>query len=409
MIAGIALRYLIAKKSHGAVATITTVSVCAMAVATAAIVCVLSVFNGFKSMISDRLDTLTPDIIVTPAEGKVFPDAESLAQELSKDEGIEVATPTLTDNALLLYNSMELPVEIKGVEGESYGKVTQISRLVEPELGQYHGNKATQKDANGATIAIGVASRLSAIPGESLLLFAPRREGRFNAANPLSSFTTDSVTIAGIYRTDESQYDDNGLLIPLSMARQLLQYDTEASAIEIKGKAGSNPEAIAERLQRKLGDKFLVRDRMRQQEMNFRMVKIEKWVSYMLLGFILIIAGFNIISSLSMLVLEKEQHLSTFAAMGMSRRRIGGIFAWESIYVAAAGGLGGILLGVVLCLAQEHFHLIEITNTFDPTKSIPYPVALHWFDLFATLLPILLIGAVTALISARFAMARISK
>lgn len=400
----IALRYIVAKKAHGAVTTISVVSVIAMALATAAIVCVLSVFNGFKSMISSRLDTLQPDIIITAAEGKVFTATDSILGVVHRESGIAQATPTLSDHALVICHEQEMPVNIKGVVADEYEKVVGVSRVIEPEYGKYHG---ADKNPQGCTISIGAASRLKALPGDGMLIFAPRREGRYNPANPLASFITDSVRVSGVYRTDQSDYDSDGLLIPLSTARRLLQYDTEASAIEIKTDAGADVTEICRQLSQKLGPRYEVLDRMHQQESNFRMVQIEKWVSFLLLGFILIIAGFNIITSLLMLVLDKEKHLYTFAAMGMSRRDIGGIFAWESMIVALLGGVTGIILGVGACLWQIHSGIIKIHNSVDESYSIPYPVELKASDLLVTLLPVLLIGIVTSLITYTYARSRV--
>ncbi|MDE6393413.1 MAG: ABC transporter permease [Muribaculaceae bacterium] len=409
--AAIAWRYLISKKTHGAVATISTVSVCAMAVATAAIVCVLSVFNGFRQVIASRLDTLSPDIMVTASEGKVFSGADSLAAAVSDVQGIALATPTLSDNALVICNSQEMPVTVKGVTAAPYAKVTAVRDLIAEGYGDYldSGRHDGDMTAVPAVVSIGVAARLGIRPGDGMLLFAPRRKGRVNLANPASSFMTDSLSAAGIYRSDQAQFDDDGIILPITTVRRLLQYDDQASAIEIRLSPGAMAEDVAERLRQRLGTGFIIRDRMRQQEMNFRMISIEKWVSFMLLGFILVIAGFNIISSLSMLVLEKEKALSTFTALGLTRRRIGRIFAWESIYVSAAGGVAGIFLGLVLCLIQQHFGIITIGGDPDAAIVPAYPVEVRISDLFATLLPVAAIGLATAFATAAFARSRISR
>ncbi len=402
----IAWRYLISKKTHGAVGTISAVSVCAMAVATAAIICVLSVFNGFRQVIASRLDTLSPDIMIVPSSGKVFPDAENVATRVAGIKGIALATPTLSDNALVICNSQEMPVTVKGVIPSEYPQVTSVRDLIVKDGGRYMDSLSGGKTPEGIA-AIGIAARLGMRPGDTMLVFAPRRHGRVNLANPALSFLTDSLTAAGIYRTDQAQYDDDGLIMPLSLARKLLQYETEASAIEVKLLPGTDTESAMEAIRHKLGDKFIVKDRLRQQEMNFRMVSIEKWVSFMLLGFILVIASFNIISSLSMLVLEKEKALSTFSALGMSRRRIGRIFAWESIYVSLTGGLAGILLGLILCLTQQQFGIIKIGSDPDAAIVPAYPVEVRCADLFATLLPVVAIGLITAAVTAAFARSRI--
>lgn len=404
--AAIAWRYLLSKKSHGAVGTISTVSICAMAVATAAIVCVLSVFNGFKREIGVRLNTLLPDIEITPAKGKTLSNADSLLNILKNVAGIQLATPTLSDNALVIYNSQEMPVNVKGVIPEEYAKVTSISQLIPEEYGSYIRGDRHQGKVPGA-IAIGVASRLQAYPESSMLIFAPRREGRVNLANPTTSFQTDSLTVTGIYQSEQSQFDDDIVILPIEAVRNLLQYDDEASSIEIKVKPKINETSLAEDLQKILGPGFVVKDRLRQQEMNFRMINIEKWVSFLLLGFILLIASFNLISSLSMLVIEKEEALSSFAAMGMSKRRIGSIFAWESIYVSLTGGISGIIIGLILSLLQQHFGFIKIGGSSTTTVLRSYPVEVMGSDVLLTLIPIVIIGILTAAITATFARSRV--
>lgn len=401
--AAIAWRWLLSKKTHGAVGTITTVSICAMAIATAAIICVLSVFNGFRSVISSKLDSLSPDVMVTPSEGKTFANAEALALDIQKLAEVEIATPTLSDNALAIFNSQEMPVTLKGVIIDEYAKVTSIKSLIEKDYGNYFSDNRPDNLPAEAILAIGTASRLRAYPEAQMMIFAPRRHGRVNLANPAASFITDSIYVAGIYRSDQQQFDEDGIIMPIEKVRSLLQHDTEASAIEIKVHSGVSTEAAAKAIANKLGNNYIVKDRARQQEMNFRMVEIEKWVSYLLLAFILTIASFNIISSLSMLVLEKENSIGILSSLGMTRRKIGRIFAWESIYVSMAGGLSGLMLGLILCFLQQEFGLISIGS--DPEMSIvtAYPVKIIPSDIPATLAPVIIIGLVTALLTAAFA------
>lgn len=396
--ARMAWRYLRSKKSHSAVGAISTVSMCGMAVATAAIICVLSVFNGFQNVIAGRLDTFTPDVAVTPARGKTFSDAEALCAKVAAIDGVATATPTLSDNALALYNGREMPVTIKGVVPDRYAEVTSVaSLLVDDGESRYLSADATKPQG---LFAIGTASQLGAMPGDEILIFTPKREGRVNMANPLASFITDSIRSVGTFRTDQSEFDSDHIILDIATARKLLQRDDDASAIEIRAAKGTDAARLAEKIADTLGPDFVVKDRLRQQAMNFRMISIEKWVSFLLLFFILAIASFNIISSLSMLVLEKKSSLSTLSAMGMSRRAIGGVFAWESLFVALAGGLSGMLLGIILVLLQERFGFITIAGA----DSIgAYPVELKLTDVAVTLIPIAAIAAVTAAITAAYA------
>ena len=207
----------------------------------------------------------------------------------------------------------------------------------------------------------------------------------------------------------QNDYDDNYVITDIELARDIFQYTSECTAVEVKGDGTVPLAALAASLQQKLGDgNALVRDRFRQQALNFRMISIEKWVSFLLLAFILVVASFNIISSLSMLILDKQGSLGTLHALGLSKRRIGAIFAWQSFYVTLIGATGGVLLGVALCLLQQHFGLIKLAG--DPSTLVvkSYPVKVIFTDLLAVYVLVLIIGAATALISSRFARSRVS-
>lgn len=405
--AWIAWRYLVSKKSHSAVGAISVVSICGMAIATAAIICVLSVFNGFKEVIGNKLDNLSPDIMVTPVKGKVFSEADSIASAVSKIEGVAKVMPVLTDNALAICGVREMPITLKGVNISDYRRNTAIDSLIIDKIAP--GTDSLSDGTAPAVFSVGAASGLGTAPGEHILLFTPVREGRVNLANPASSFIADSVTVSNVYRSDQSRFDEDLVLVDLQLARDLLQYDTDASSLEIKLVPGADMQRVRSRLSKLLGPEFIVKDRLMQQEIDFRMISIEKWVTFLLLFFILIIASFNIISSLSMLVIEKEKSNSTLRSLGFSKKRIGGIFFWESIFVTLAGGISGIILGVILTLLQEHFGFIHIHG--DPSSLIvtSYPVHLEPGDILLTSLPILVIGIVTALITASFARNRLSR
>ena len=401
--ARIAWRYLRAKKSHTAVSAIAAVSIAGVAVATAAIVCVLSVFNGFRDVLTDKLDSLSPDISVTPAKGKVFDDVSGMLKTVGGLEGVAIATPTLTDNALALCGTREMPVTLKGVVPDDYVRLTSIRDLL-------HEGSEWLTDTcavPGAVLSIGSAVQLGATRlGEGMLLFAPRREGRVNLANPASSFFQDSVCFTGVFQAQQAQFDENMVVVPIDVARGLFQYDNEASAIEIKVSAGASTGDVASRIESALGKGVVVKDRLEQQEINFRMIEIEKWVTFLLLFFILLIASFNLISTLSMLVLEKQSSLHTLRSLGFGPDRIASVFRWESLFVALAGGAGGILLGVGLCLLQQHFGIIKLNG--DPGSLIisAYPVRVKLSDMVAVAVPVLLIGIATGWISGRFARSR---
>lgn len=404
--AAIAWRYLISKKSHSAVGAISVVSICGMAVATAAIICVLSVFNGFRQTITDRLDNLTSDILVQPAKGKVFEDADSISAQIGSLPGVASATPVLGDNALAICNSQEMPVFLKGVTGFSTSKRTDAAFL---KSAIYKSDNPDSIGGIPAYLSIGAAAGLGARPDSRILLFAPRREGRLNIANPAASFITDSVTATVIFQTNRSETDQNTIVTDIETVRELLQYDGEASSIEIETVKGANISSIISTLKKDLGPGFLVKDRLEQQEINFRMISIEKWITFLLLFFILVIASFNIISSLTMLVLDKEKSIGTLRALGFSRKGIGNIFFWQSIFVTALGGISGIILGVTLTLIQLTSGIIHLQGDPDSLLVAAYPVQLQAPDILVTLVPIFLIGLFTAILTSQFARSRIPK
>lgn len=406
--AGIAWRYLWKKKSHGALSAIAVVSVVGVAVATAALICVLSVFNGFRNVLAERNDLILPDIEVTPAAGKAIEEADSLAAAIAAITGVEIASPAIADQALAICGRREMPVMLRGVDPQAFRRYTAIDSLI--AAGVTIPSDAPDYDTPAGLVAIGVASRLQMHgTGEEIFLFAPRREGRINVANPMASFHTDSITAVGIVETLQSDYDASSVIVPIEVARGLLQYDTQASLIAVSTVAGADPENVARDIEARLGARYVVKDRMRQQEINFRMVQIEKWVTGLLLVFILIIASFNIISTMTMFVLEKRRQISIFRALGMERGAIGRIFGWESMYITLLGAIGGTLCGILLCVLQQRYGLILMAGDADAMIIEAYPVEFMWSDLRMVAVPVLLIGAFTAWTAAAFARSRIGE
>lgn len=420
----IATRYLRSKKSHGAVSAIAIVSITGVAIATAAVVCVLSVFNGFKSVLAQKYDTLAPDIVVTPVKGKVIVNPDSVSTALLSVEGVKAVMPVVSDKALAIFSGMELPVTLKGVDPDLLKANTGISSVILPggtmpssayqEMPEFEYIEDYEEYMANTPIpevlaSVGAAARLgNVLTGDHLLIFAPRREGRYNPANPAASFVTDSVKVSGIYETRQREYDEDMIFVPIDMARHLFQYDDEATSLEISVTSRDRLSSIKERVAATLGPTFTVRDREEIQEVNFRMINIEKWVSFLLLVFILMIAGFNIISTMTMLVLEKRHQMAIMNAIGMRRRAIGAVFRNESLMVSLIGGVIGIALGVLLCWLQQEFGLIRLAG--DPTKLLMevYPVKLIWSDVAMAFVPCIVLGFITALIASAFARQRIS-
>ena len=400
----IAWRYLVAPKSHGAVSAVSIISVVGVAVATAAIVIVLSIFNGFRYHLNSRLDSLTADVSVSPAYGKTISNGDSLAEILRMVPGVEIAMPEVTDNALVIADSREMPVILKGVVPEEFSKITAIDSIL------LDGNPIGDFNEGEASASVGVAQRLGMISaGESLFIFAPKRKGRVNLANPMTSFLSDSLSVGSIFRSMQIEFDENTVICDISTARTLFQYDDQATSIQIKGTQGQNPGLLAENIREILGPDYVVKDRVEQQEVNFRMVAIEKWITFLLLTFILVIASFNIISTLCMIILDKGASIITLSYLGMTKWRIGTIFRYESFLVTLWGALSGLVLGVVICLLQQHFSLIKLAGDPESLVMQAYPVRVEWLDLCITMVPVMVIGLLAAWISEAFAKSRLSR
>lgn len=391
----IALRYLKSKKAHNAVNIISIISICGVVVTTAALVCVLSVFNGFKDVIESRLARLDPEIAICPTQGKTIADADSVINVVSCINGVEKAMPVLEDQALAIYADYQMPVRLKGVPA-NYHEINAIDSVI------IDGSYALKDEvSNFAVVGIGTALnlRLRANSLRMLQFYAPRREGRVNLANPIDAFTCDSLFVSSIFQVQQNSYDQDLIFVPLDFARNLFDYDTQASQIELKLNKGANEQKVMKDIQQALGASYQVKNRLMQQAESFRMVNVEKWVTFLLLAFIMIIATFNIISTLSLLIIEKDESIATLQNLGATNQQITRIFVAEGWLITMLGAVLGIVLGVLLCLGQQTFGWLKLNA--DPTQVIvaAYPVKVMWFDLIIVLLLVAAIGFVTSLVT----------
>lgn len=400
----IALRYLVSKKTHSAVNVISGISVVGVAVATMAIVCVLSVFNGFSDVAASRLSLLSPDLRVESKAGKTIADADSLCRLIAALPGVAAAAPTVEEHGLAIYNDRQTPVTLKGVTAD-YPAITQIDSIVKSD-GQFM--TADPVLGSFATLSVGAAIELGARPGfiDRLKVYAPRRLGRINPANPMSSFRSDSLLVGGVFQAEQTEFDTDIILIPLEMSRNLLDYTTEATAIEIKTSA--TPGAVKTALVNLLGPGYVVKNSIEQQEQSFKMISVEKWITFFLLAFILIIASFNIISTLSMLIIEKDANIHTLYSLGASQKMISRIFVLEGWLISLLGGVAGIVLGVILCLAQQWGGFITLGGNHEAMTITAYPVRLEAADLVAVFLLTALIGWLTSMVTSFIMRRRLS-
>ncbi len=391
----IAFRYLKSKKAHNAVNIISIISMCGVVVTTAALVCVLSVFNGFKGVIQGRLAHLDPELAITPAKGKVMVDADSVITALKSIDGVAMAMPVLEDQALAIYADYQMPVRLKGVP-VNYHELNSIDSTI------VDGSYALKDDVSSfAVVGIGPAMNLRLRAGSlrMLQLYAPRRVGRVNVANPIDAFMCDSLFVSSIFQVQQNSYDQDMIFVPIDFARNLFDYESEASQVELKLRAGVETESMMQKVSQLLGPSYEVKDRLMQQSESFRMINVEKWISFLLLAFIMIIATFNVISTLSLLIIEKDESIATFQNLGATRQQITRIFVAEGWLITMIGAVIGIILGLILCLGQQTFGWLKLNADANQVIVNAYPVQVVWTDILVVLLLVAAIGFVTSLVT----------
>lgn len=387
----IALRYLFAKKTHNAVNIISVVSMIGVAVAAAAIVCVLSVFNGFTELSLSHLSDVAPDLRVTPARGKTVAGVSTLIARLTALPEVGSAVPAVDEGALAVYRNRQMPVRLLAA-GETAGEASRFARhVIDSEL------LDSLADGGGyrcAALSVGVASRLGARPGfyDWLGIYAPRRRGHISIAAPLSSFVTDSLVVSAVYETQDMESDASTIVVPLDVARRLLDYGDEASSIDITLSGGVDADAAARSVSAALGDDYRVLTRLQQHEGSFRMISIEKWITFAMLAFILLIASFNVVSTLSMLIIEKDDNIAVLRAMGATPAQVRRIFVIEGWLITMSGAVIGVAAGVVLALAQQLGGFIKLAADPSTLTVTSYPVRLEVPDLLVILLLTAVVG-----------------
>ena len=392
----IAWRYLVSKKGHQAVNIISIVAVCGVVVSTAALICVLSVFNGFRGLIMGKLAMLDPQIAITATTGKAINDADSVIDLVSAMPGVERAIPVVEDQALAIYAQMQMPVRLKGVP-DDYNTMNGMDSII------VDGEWKLRDDVSRYAVAgAGPAVRLM-VRSESLgmvRLYAPQRQGRVNLANPMGAFRQDSVFVSGVFQLQQNSYDADLIFVPLEMAMELFDYETEATQIELRLEPGANERQVMRSISQALGNGYQVKNRLMQQREAYRLVNMEKWMAFLLLAFILVIATFNVISTLSLLIIEKDDSIATLRALGAHDRQISRIFVLQGWLITLVGAVTGVVIGLILCLCQQQFGWLHLSG--DPANMIisAYPVEVQWLDVVITLALVAAVGLLTSMVTA---------
>ena len=394
----IARRYLFSKKSTHAINIISGVSIIGVAIATMALVVTLSVFNGFHDLVATFFTAFDPQIKVMPALGKTADANDPILTQIKQLPQIEVAMESVEDQALAVYNQNQTMVTIKGVE-ENFNQLTHIVEILEDGDTIQSNNAEKYRlravDLNYGIIGMRIAEQLGmgySFPG-SMQIYAPVREGQLNMADPSQGFVVDELYSPGaLFCVRQAKYDGKFILTHIDFARHLFDLEGRLSSLELRLKPGSDFNAVKQQIQQLAGDKYVVQDRYEQQDDTFKIMKIEKFIAYIFLTFILIVASFNIIGSLSMLIIDKKNDVVTLRNLGASDRQITRIFLFEGRMISAMGAVIGIVLGLFLCWLQQTYGIVSLGRSSDAFIINAYPVSVHPWDILLVFITVVAVG-----------------
>lgn len=372
------------------------VSMVGICVATTALVVVMSVFNGFHELIESRLGILDPPFKAVAIQGKAFENADSLCVALSALPEIEQALPVVSERALAVKGDRQATIRLYGIPPELYSSFNELSLAGEPWQEYYPG-------VESAVVSVGVANQLQAPVGTEQLmgLYVPKRVGRINPANPMAAFRTDSVAVSSAFALNQPEYDRDAVFAPLDLVRRLLQYDVQATEIHIFPTSDASDSDALTASRGVIGSQGKILTRREQQQSSFKIVNMEKWMTFILLGFILIIASFNIISSLSLLIIEKRENARTLAALGLDNKGIRGVYVRCGVLITVIGGIAGMIFGTLLSLGQQHFGWVKLAADPSMVSIEAYPVLFNPADLLPIAALVASIGFATAIIASR--------
>ena len=393
----IAWRYLFAKKQFNAIHIITAISSVAVGVVTAAMICVLSVMNGFGVMIEELFSQFDPDLRITAKAGKSFIINQETKSQLLSIPSINLVSESITETALAYFEEKQMPVQLMGVDSV-FGQLTGIENIITD--GHYEVfDGAFDRAVLGQGLAWKLGIGVHFI--HAIEVYAPKREGKVNMLRPDVNFNSERCFIAGTFAVNQQKYDENLMLVDIDLARRLLDYETtEVTALQVGVAEGYSIRRAKRDIATILGEGYLIQDRYEQQEDFFRILRVEKFLTTLLLVFILLIATFNGIGSLSMLIIDKQQDIRTLSHLGASNDMIREIFMLEGWMVNTLGALGGVIVGLGTCLLQEHLGLLKLGNGAEYVVSA-YPVAVQPGDIAFVCIIVLILGVISSWIPAR--------
>lgn len=386
-----------AKKQFNAIHIITAISSVAVGVVTAAMVCVLSVMNGFGVMVEQLFSQFDPDLRITTQKGKSFSISEEKKDELLGLPSVDLLSESITETALVYFEDKQMPVQLQGVDAE-FDELTGIEQIItDGHYEVYDGAFDRAVLGQGLAWKLGIGARFVS----GIEVYAPKRKGKVNMLRPDANFNRETCFIAGTFAVNQQKYDDNLMLVDIALTRRLLDYDsTEVTALQVAVAEGYSVKQAKKEIVSVLGEGYAVQDRYEQQEDFFRILRVEKLLTTLLLVFILLIATFNGIGSLSMLIIDKQQDIRTLSHLGASEKMIRRVFVLEGWMVNALGALGGLVVGLVVCLLQEHLGLLKLGNGAEYVIEA-YPVAVQGWDIVMVIVVVLALGAISSWIPAR--------
>lgn len=396
----IALRYLFSKKTHNIINLISTICAGGVCIATIALVCTLSVYNGFQQLISGIFNVFDPDLKISLVDGKTFSPETSELQTVKTLNFIEHYCPVLEDNALIRNKERQTSTTIKGVAPNYVLMISSDSIMMEGEF--VVEQEGTAYVVIGGALADQIESSSQFI--RPISLYAPIHNSNVNLANPEKSFHIQHYYLSGIYATGQIEVDSKYTFLPLASAQELFGYDDDVTSIELKLKKGTDVKKAEKEIADLVGERFNVQNKEEQHEDFYKMMKVEKWITFLILIFILLIAVFNVIGSLTMLIIEKEKDIITLHNLGATEKMIQQIFLLEGWLISIVGAVAGLIIGVTLCLLQQYFGFIKLSDSANENAFIvnAYPVQVEMPDILLILATILLIGLLVAWFPTRY-------
>ena len=388
-----ALRYLFARKSHNVINIISGISVAGMAIGTAALIIILSVFNGFNKLVSDSLGDAQPDLVVKPAAGKAFvPDSTAFAW-LYDQELVYNMSSVIEEQAFIAFDGKQSLARVKGVDSVFEEESPLQNHITDGIFSLHRGTLPRAVVGSSLAWSMDINPRFIA----PLEIYYPDREGSISLSNPAASLRSTKVTVAGLFAIN-AELDADLVIVPIETMRELLGYDEEVSAVEIRVQQGTTDKALnglAAELSERLGPDYEVLDRYRQNEALYKMMRYEKLAIYMILIFIVIIIAFNIYSSLTMLIIEKKDDIGTLRSLGAPEPMTRRIFLLEGWLISLLGLVIGLVLGIAFVLLQQKYGLIRMPGSYIISA---YPVILKASDIVWTVVGVALVGYLIALL-----------